>query len=297
MSASLVPGSGARAEGVGATGQEPANALVSELFAPLRLRNAGEQIADRLVTALALGEFVPGQRLPPERELAATLGVSRTTVREAVSRLAATGVLEVRRGRHGGAFVTGGVSPDANEMIRRTLAPGWAQLEGLFDFRALVEPLIARTAAARRDDAATGRIEDALAAYRDAGNDREASGRADGALHLAIAEAAGNPYLVDLHERIRHAVSLGFRHEAFSPAIRERAIGEHAALAAAVIAGDEERAATIAAQHFGITEERLRALYEQTREGPGATTSEPTTTAEPATTADAGTNPRNGTPR
>lgn len=245
--------------------QEPANALVSELFAPLRLRNAAEQIADRLVTALALGEFVPGQRLPPERELAATLGVSRTTVREAVSRLTATGVLEVRRGRHGGAFVTGGVSPDANEMIRRTLAPGWAQLEGLFDFRALVEPLIARTAAARRDGEATVRIEAALAAYRDAGEDREASGRADGALHLAIAEAAGNPYLVDLHERIRHAVSLGFRHEAFSTAIRERAIGEHAALAAAVIAGDEDRAATIAAQHFGITEERLRALYEQTR--------------------------------
>ena len=69
---------------------------------------------------------------------------------------------------------------------------------------------------------------------------------------------------MDLHERIRHAVSLGFRAEAFSPAIRERAIGEHAALAEAVIAGDEERAATIAPQHFGITEERLRALYERT---------------------------------
>ena len=237
-----------------ADGQVPDNALVSELFAPLRLRNAGEQIADRLVTALALGEFVPGQRLPPERELAATLGVSRTTVREAVSRLAATGVLDVRRGRNGGAYVTGGQLPDADERIRRTLAPGWGQLEGLFDFRALVEPLIARTAASRRSPGAAGEITAALQAYRDAGTDREASGRADGALHRAIAEAAGNPYLVDLHERIRHALSLGFRAEAFSPAIRERAIGEHAALAEAVIAGDEERAATIAAQNFCITE-------------------------------------------
>lgn len=250
------------------TGPRPDNALVAELFAPLRLRNAGEQIADRLVTALALGEFVPGQRLPAERELAATLGVSRTTVREAVSRLAATGVLVVKRGRNGGAFVTGGMSPDADEMIRRTLAPGWAQLEGLFDFRALVEPLIARTAAARRSPDAAVHIRGALEAYRNAGTDREASGRADGALHLAIAEAAGNPYLVDLHERIRHAVSLGFRAEAFSVAIRERAIGEHAALTEAVLAGDEERAAAVAAQHFGITEERLRALYERTRETP-----------------------------
>jgi DNA-binding FadR family transcriptional regulator len=155
-------------------------------------------------------------------------------------------------------------------MIRRTLAPGWSQLEGLFDFRALVEPLIARTAALRRSDAAVARIRAAVDAYRTAGDDREASGRADGALHRAIADAAGNPYLVDLHERIRHAVSLGFRYEAFSPAIRQRAIAEHTALAEAVIAGDADRAAAVAAQHFGITEERLRALYERTREAAGS---------------------------
>jgi len=263
VSDQAAPGPGTDRE----SGHAPGNALLSELFAPLRLRNASEQIADRLATALALGEFVPGQRLPPERELAVTLGVSRTTVREAVSRLTATGVLAVKRGRNGGAYVTGGASPDADEMIRRTLAPGWAQLEGLFDFRALVEPLIARTAAARRTPVAAERIALALEAYRAAGTDREASGRADGALHRAIAEAAGNPYLVDLHERIRYAVSLGFQAETFSPAIRERAIGEHAVLAEAVLAGDEERAAAVAAQHFGITEERLRALYERARDG------------------------------
>ena len=91
--------------------------LMDELFAPLRLRNAGELIAERLVTAIALGVFVPGQRLPAEREMAASLGVSRTTVREAISRLAATGQVEVRRGRQGGAFVTAAESPEADEMI------------------------------------------------------------------------------------------------------------------------------------------------------------------------------------
>ena len=48
------------------------------------MQTAGERIAERFVTAIALGEFVPGQRLPPERELAAMLEVSRTTVREAL---------------------------------------------------------------------------------------------------------------------------------------------------------------------------------------------------------------------
>lgn len=245
--------------------------LVAGIFAPLRLRNAGELVAERLVTALALGEFVPGQRLPTERDLAATLGVSRTTVREAISRLAATGYVEVRRGRHGGAFVLVGAGPEADEMIRRTLVPGWPQLEQLFDFRTLVEPLIARTAAGRRTPTDVERIQEALAAYRAAGSDREASSTADEALHHAIAEAAHNPYLVDLSERIRHGVSLGFRAEPYSLSIRERAIGEHGDLAAAVIAGATDQAAAIAARHFTITEERLRELYDRTR----VSTSEP----------------------
>lgn len=245
-------------------------ALVDELFAPLKLRNAGEQIADRLVTAIALGVFVPGQRLPSERELASTLGVSRTTVRESISRLAATGYVEVRRGRNGGAIVTAAGGPETNEMIRRTLAPGWEQLDQLFDFRTLIEPLIASTAAARCDEAASLRINEALTAYREAGDDREASSRADGALHRAIAEATGNPYLVDLSDRIRHAVSLGFRAEPYSPAIRKRAIVEHAQLAAAVLAGDVARAGTLGSRHFAITEQRLRALYANSDPGSDA---------------------------
>src|SRR5262249_56398004 len=84
------------------------------LLAPITLRTAGERIAERLVTAIALGEFVPGQRLPAERDLAAMLEVSRTTVREALQRLQAAGYVTARRGRGGGAVGptrAGGRSP------------------------------------------------------------------------------------------------------------------------------------------------------------------------------------------
>ena len=238
---------------------------VVELFAPLRFKNAGEQVAERLVTALALGVFVPGQRLPTERDLAATLGVSRTTVREAVSRLAATGYVEVRRGRHGGAFVIAELGPDTDEMVRRTLVRDWDQFEQLFDFRVLVEPMIAATAARRRTPEDIDRIGAALEGYRDAGSNREASSAADRALHLAIATAAHNTYLVDLSERLRQGSTLGFRSEAYSLAIRERAIVQHGELAGAVIAGDPDAASAIAAHHFTTTETRLRELYEQAR--------------------------------
>ena len=117
---------------------------------PLRLRNASEQIAERLVTAIALGEFVPGQRLPSERELAGLLSMSRASVRDALHLLAGAGYVDIQRGRTGGAYVRTSWGAESAEMIRRTLVPNWQQFEALFDLRSLVEPLIARTAAERR---------------------------------------------------------------------------------------------------------------------------------------------------
>ena len=95
------------------------------LLSPLRTPAAGELLADRIMTAIALGEFTPGQRLPAERELAAQLGVSRTTVRDALARVVTTGLLEVRRGRSGGAFVRrpGSGRSSQSPPVRRP-APG-----------------------------------------------------------------------------------------------------------------------------------------------------------------------------
>jgi GntR family transcriptional regulator, transcriptional repressor for pyruvate dehydrogenase complex len=234
---------------------------MGSLLEPIRLHSAAEHIAGRLMTAIALGEFVAGQRLPPERDLAAMLGVSRATVREAIQRLAALGNLEVRRGRNGGAFVLAEAGPEGVELIRKTLLPQWDHFERLFDFRQLMEPLIASVAAQRRTDRDTTAIEGALDAYRNAGRDREASRAADQALHAAIARATHNPYLVNLSASIRSEISLGFGAEPYSPHIRRRAIREHTTLAQAVIEGDAKRAARLSAEHFAITETVLRELH------------------------------------
>ncbi len=244
-------------------------APILSILEPVKLRSGGEHVADRLVTAIALGEFVPGQRLPSERELASTLEVSRTTVREAIQRLAALGYVDVKRGRTGGAYVLDGMGPEANEMIRRTLQPEWANLEGLFDFRQLVEPLIARTAAERIADEHVEAIRDALSGYLDAGDDREASRAADQAVHAAIATATGNPYLASLSAQIRRQISLGFGAEPYSRAIRARAVKDHTALAEAVIEHRASAAAKIAARHFRLTETVLRELMSKIGERGG----------------------------
>ena len=229
---------------------------------PLRLRNASEQIAERLVTAIALGEFVPGQRLPAERELAGLLGMSRASVREALHRLAGAGYVDIQRGRNGGAYVRTSWGAESAEMIRRTLVPSWEQFEGLFDLRSLVEPLIARTAAERRTDQDIEAMERALAEYV-AAPDREASRAADQGLHAAIARTTHNVHLESMSRQIRAQVSLGFEAEPYSEEIRGRAITQHCELVAAVCAGLSDEAAEIARDHFSLTETALRSLVAQ----------------------------------
>jgi DNA-binding GntR family transcriptional regulator len=75
------------------------------VYRPLRRGNALEDAVARLVQTIRLGVVAPGESLPPERELAASFGVSRDTVREAIRELADTGYLVPKRGRYGGTFV------------------------------------------------------------------------------------------------------------------------------------------------------------------------------------------------
>jgi DNA-binding FadR family transcriptional regulator len=231
---------------------------------PLELRRAEEQLAERCVTAIALGEFVPGQRLPSERALSAQLGVSRKTVRGALHSLADSGYVEIARGRNGGAVVQKDWLPASSEIVRKTLAENWEAFEQLFDLRHLVEPLIARTAAGRRDDEDAERIFAACDAY-DAAPDREASRAADAALHAAVADATKNVHLAALSRQIRLQVSLGFSSEPYTPAIRQRAIADHRRLVEAIVARDATAAEAIATEHFLLTEDALRRLAKKVK--------------------------------
>lgn len=219
---------------------------------------AGAVLADRIITAIALGEFTPGQRLPAERDLAAQLGVSRTTVRDALARVVAAGLLEVRRGRSGGAFVRHPWSDESARAARSTIGPLWDELQSAFDMRLLVEALVARTAAERRDAADEREIRAALARYEDAESLADAQA-ADLRLHHAIAAAAKNPRLLAVREQLLSEVSFGFAVEPFTEEVYARALPQHQRLAEAVTEGNAEVAWEIGRQHFSITEDELRA--------------------------------------
>lgn len=232
---------------------------VASLLSPRPSVSVGAALADRIVTAIAVGEFQPGQRLPSERDLAARLGLARSSVRDALARVARLGMLDIRRGRSGGAYVTTQWTRDVASSVRATLEPHWSELEAAFDMRRLIESLVAATAAERHDSDDRREILGALDDYESA-PDLAAAQRADLRLHHAIAKAAKNPRLLQLRDELLAEVSIGFSVEPFTPPLYAEALPVHRALAEAVIDGDAGEAARIGSEHFGGTEGALRDL-------------------------------------
>lgn len=245
------------AEPMGPDGRAPL-APVSVL-GPVHVSSATDEVADRLVTAIALGEFVPGERLPVERDMCSLLGVSRSTVREAIARLRAAGIVETRRGRSGGAYVLTSWTETTAAAVSRTLVPHRAELEQLFDLRGLVESMVARAAAQRRTDEDIASLRATLARFAAAVTPQEEH-TGDSAIHLAVVQATHNPRVALLSRDLLTRVSLGFSIEPYSRKVYKRALQEHTDLVEAVIAGDVERSGQVASAHFAMSADTLRQI-------------------------------------
>jgi DNA-binding FadR family transcriptional regulator len=242
--------------------QALSDATPDSLFRPLQKPSAVDEVSDRLLAAIAIGEFVPGERLPVERALAQMLGVGRSTVHEAMSRLGAAGIVEIKRGRAGGAFVRSDWSANSAGAVRRTLGSRWSEIEQLFDLRGLVEGMVARTAAERRTRSDIAAMKKGLSAFASARTPKEEHA-ADTAIHRAVTAATGNPQVIALSRDLLATITFGIPIEPYSRDVFERALEEHDALVGAVVAGDVEEAGKVAQSHFMMTARTLRGVLER----------------------------------
>lgn len=240
----------------------PVSASVSSAsytaLTPVRLANASEQIAQRIVNAIALGEFTAGDRLPRVQQLAARLKVNETSIREALQRLATEGYIEIRRGRNGGSFVLDTWRDAATDALQRALPTEAEALQHLIDLRGVVEPAIAAAAAQRRTNEEGAVIGAALQACAGAEAGCAACCATNHTLHTAIASATHNPYLVNLSLQLRGKVGIGCLTDSCSPELRSASLCQHAEIVEAILKGDPELAAHHAAQHVLLTEDALR---------------------------------------
>jgi GntR family transcriptional regulator, transcriptional repressor for pyruvate dehydrogenase complex len=219
--------------------------------------NAFEATVEQLATAIRLGVFTDGDQLPPERELAERLGVSRNTLREAIAALRESRLVTTRRGRGGGTVVTyAGQEPGAAGVRVRT----GAALTDALDFRRVVEPGAAAVAATRSlagDQRAW--LLDSVRAAREA-PDNATHRLADSRFHLAVATLSGSPMLIEAVTRAQSAL-----HELLSaipvlPTNIAHSNDQHDAVVAAILGGDAEATRAAMEEHCDATAALLRGL-------------------------------------
>lgn len=235
------------------------------LAAPMRLAPA-PALADRLAHAMQArieqGVWRPGERLPTESALAAQFGVSRTVVREAVSRLRSTGQLLARQGV--GVFVaeTAPLKPLVLDPALLSSADAVAQV---VETRRALEGEAAALAALRATPEQVAEIWQALASI-DAAVARGGDGvEEDLRFHRLIGDASGNPLFARLlgflEQYIRAAITLTRQHEACNAAFAHAVCEEHRALAEAIAAHDPEAARTRATLHLRHAAGRIQSLH------------------------------------
>jgi DNA-binding FadR family transcriptional regulator len=163
------------------------------VFIPIRQGSAVAETVARLGQAIALGLLQPGDRLPPETDLARSLGISVVTLRGALGILREAGLLETRRGRGGGTFVSLDVS--RTPVVGRTSLPAEEELRDLIEFRAILEGGAAALAAERATEAQIHHLE-SLVDEMEHEEDFAAWSEADTLFHLILADATRSHRLV-----------------------------------------------------------------------------------------------------
>lgn len=229
---------------------------------PADARSAVDAAYERIVAAIGFGEFLPGSSLPDERTLAAHLGVSRVTLRQAIARLVDRGILVTVRGRAGGHFVSEQIPEESAQAIKRSLRGRIDELRDLCEAISLIHGAIARAAATNHSERELEVVRERLSAWFEAEPGR-ASQEADGLLHEAILAAAGNETLRRVLFQLESQVSLSAPIHVWGQpdmwVMERRANADHIALVDAIQRRAVEEAGTIAQNHAWIDFE----MYEQ----------------------------------
>lgn len=190
-------------------------------------RNLTQQTANDIYNMIMDGEIKLGEKLPGEISLSSRLGVSRTTLREALRLLTAQGVLSSFRGK--GTFVTEDASL-LDQYGLSSLRNNKARLKDLYEARLIFEPLITAIACQRATEEEMNRIftlGSLVESKIKAGEDRS---RADADFHEAIVAAAHNDFMQQLAPLINHAIVETIRLNDKSDIIGENTLADHAML-------------------------------------------------------------------
>ena len=219
------------------------------LLAPVRRTTLSGEVADRLSEAIRSGELPPGARLPAEREMGVQFGVGRTSIREALRMLQATGMVTVRPGD--GVFVADVPSPN-DQPFARWESQYQFRVDELFEARLAIEPLAAARAASRADEDDLRALSATLAEFERGVKDDDLAAMvlADGDFHEAIVRASRNRMFQAMLGVANHLSIESKRAGLGAPGRPPRVLAKHRAIFDAIAAGDAHLAENAMRDHL-----------------------------------------------
>lgn len=235
---------------------------MSAVFRPIKNEKIYMTVIRQVKGLIEDGQLAPGDRLPPERELASMLSVSRASVRQAISALEAQGIVEIRHGE--GTYILNARETDeVIESFSRFLVEEQITPEEILETRKIVECESARLCAERATPEHVRRLEGLLERRRGGGRTRESLAEMNHELHTAIAEGSGNRGLVKVMEVLLQMMRLNMW-----PALKEMSerrqervsahLDQHQRIVEAIGRGDGEGAYRSMKLHLETIEAEMR---------------------------------------
>jgi GntR family transcriptional repressor for pyruvate dehydrogenase complex len=235
-------------------------AKISAALGSMEQGSVVSEVAERLLGYFTSGEIAVGTRLPAERQLAASLGVGRSAVREALAALEILGIVIVRPGS--GTYLRDGIS----ELLPRTLS--WGLMLGaprtreLVELRGGLEVQAAQLAAQRITDDALDRMRANLATMDGSLEDLVTFVEADAAFHREIAAASGNQVLQELLQSIRSLLRIWVDRALTDEGHAASALAEHRGIFLALESRDEAAVTAAMRSHMNTASRRLLAGFD-----------------------------------
>jgi GntR family transcriptional repressor for pyruvate dehydrogenase complex len=205
-------------------------------FQPIKSKKIYEEIMEQIESLIVQGGFNPGDKLPSEREMAERLGVSRGSVREALTALAAIGILDIRPGE--GTFVASTSDQDTIEALAMIWSVERNSLAELMEVRRILESEAAALCAARATPEDVRHMELMLDDMKNTAERHEQGVDFDLYFHFAIGQGTGNRVLhrlLNTLDQMMHQTFLQNRQEMYaSPGVAQRIISEHEVILEAI---------------------------------------------------------------
>lgn len=230
------------------------NTTTQAMFIPVQAGRASEEVALQIEAAIVDGRLSPGERLPSEREMQSQFGTGRGVVREAIKILKQKGLLEVKKGSKGGAYIRQLDVNNVSESLALFLKQHPVEPEKLIEFRETLDRTITQLAIAHADQAEKDELlKGALrldAMLKEDNPDFVATSELDRQLNIMLARMARNP----LFEWVMHAIQMGFSSHDYAlyedKAYREKAAANWSKTAAAIAQGELMRALGFIGYHY-----------------------------------------------